>query len=100
MRVIFTANLIHSNMTCTGVFTSKIVEMDFLPSVGMEVESKGLGAGSRKILDVTVNIDGDDRYDAYINVADVICPTEKEFDETVQQLVTNGWEIQGKSNCE
>ena len=95
MRVIFAANLIHADFSRTGVFATKNVEIAVLPCTGMEVESKGLGAGSRRVLDVTVNIDGKG-YDAYINLSDIMCPSEPEFNETIQNFKDNGWEINGQ----
>ena len=94
MRVMFTASLLRYDQEHTGAFVARVQELGFLPSPGMEVDGFGL-QHSRKVLDVSIDLEAK-QFDAYVRLSGITCPTEEDYQQTIERLKGQGWEIRGK----
>ena len=93
MRVLFTCCLLSSDQGHTGTFIYRIVELSFLPGIGMDID--GFGLHGRKVVEVTVNLEAKS-YDAYVKLNGITCPTKEDFQDIIESLKGNGWRIQYK----
>ena len=91
MRILFTLSLLDMEQECTGTFAYRIVDLAFLPGIGMDVD--GFGLDARKVLDVSLDLEGK-KYDAYVKLKGIICQTDEDFLATMESLTSKGWQIQ------
>ena len=91
MDITFSIDLVRGEETCSGVLATKVIKLDFIPFIGMDIEHE-LIDGYLPVISVTARIGDDESF--YVKL-DKYSIREELFDKKVNQFKYDGWDVSG-----